>query len=409
VAVFQAETDVLIFGAGGAGLWTAAKLRSAGYSCVLLESDAIGGGQSILCQGIIHGGIKYAITEGAPSSSDAISAMPAIWQRCFDGQGEIDLRRVRILSPYHYIWPAPGFAAGLKSAIASKLMNSACEPVPKAETPEAFLRSTPRPAVHRVRENVAGMSSLLGEMAAAAGAPVLRLDGPGAFEIRGRDEIEARCGGHAIRLRFRFIVLTAGQGNEDLITRLDGIRPAFHLHPPRMQLRPLHMVAVRGPRGSLPPVYGHCIGNSTTPLVTITTHSTPEGGDIWYLGGGVAEHGVQLARAEQVEAARDALRRSIRFIDWARRDFEWITVRCQRAEGRTSDGSRPAVPAVATCEGAAVVWPTKLTFAPRVASSVLRILEEQGIPPGGGDAGAALAGAPRAAVAPLPWERRPAP
>ncbi len=397
---------MLLFGAGGAGLWTAAKLRSAGYSCVLLEANAIGAGQSILCQGIIHGGVKYAITEGTLSSSDAISSMPAIWQRCFDGEGEIDLSRVRIRSLYHYIWSAPGFGANLRSAIASKLMNSACEPVPKAETPQAFLHSSPRPVVHRVRENVVDMSSLLGELAAAAAVPVLRMNGADAFEIAGPDEIAVACGEHTARLRFRFAVLAAGQGNEDLITRLDAIRPAFHTHPPRMQLRPLHMVIVRGPRGSLPDVYGHCIDNSTTPLVTITTHSSPEGGDIWYLGGGVAEHGVQLTEGEQVEAARKILQKSIRFVDWTHSDFEWNTVRCQRAEGRTSNGSRPSVPVIAECEGAAVVWPTKLTFSPRVAADILRIVRNQGVEPGGRNAGGALAGVPRAAVAPLPWESR---
>jgi hypothetical protein len=406
VAVYEAETDILIFGAGGAGLWTAAKLRAAGYSCVILESNAIGAGQSILCQGIIHGGVKYAITEGTLSSSDAISSMPAIWQRCFDGDGELDLGRVRIHSRYHYIWSAPGFGPSLMRAIASKLMNSACEHVPKAEMPEAFLHASPRPVVHRVRENVVDMASLLAEMAAAAGAPILRMNGPESFEVRGPDEIEAQCGEHAVRLRFKFIVLTAGQGNEDLITRLDGIRPPFHSHPPRMQLRPLHMVVVRGPRGSLPPVYGHCIDNSTTPLVTVTTHSSPELGDVWYLGGGVAEHGVQLTASEQVAAARKTLQKGIRFVDWTRGDLEWSTVRCQRAEGRTPDGSRPSLPVISACEGAAVVWPTKLTFSPRVASAILEILRGQKIEPGGLNPEAALAGVPRAAVAPLPWEPR---
>ncbi|HEY6200467.1 MAG TPA: FAD-dependent oxidoreductase, partial [Candidatus Binatia bacterium] len=52
--------DVLIFGGGAAGLWCLERFRSAGYHALLLESAALGCGQTIAAQGIIHGGGKYA-------------------------------------------------------------------------------------------------------------------------------------------------------------------------------------------------------------------------------------------------------------------------------------------------------------------------------------------------------------
>jgi glycerol-3-phosphate dehydrogenase len=40
------SVDVLIVGGGIAGLWTLAKLRHAGYRAVLIESEALGHGQT---------------------------------------------------------------------------------------------------------------------------------------------------------------------------------------------------------------------------------------------------------------------------------------------------------------------------------------------------------------------------
>ena len=68
----QLHIDILIFGGGIAGLWTLARLRKEGYSCLLLESNSLGAGQTIASQGIIHGGIKYALTGQASAASKAL-------------------------------------------------------------------------------------------------------------------------------------------------------------------------------------------------------------------------------------------------------------------------------------------------------------------------------------------------
>ena len=46
------STDVLIVGAGVAGLWLNARLRRQGFSTVLVESASLGGGQSVKSQEI---------------------------------------------------------------------------------------------------------------------------------------------------------------------------------------------------------------------------------------------------------------------------------------------------------------------------------------------------------------------
>ena len=52
------STDIIIFGGGIAGLWLLNRLHNEGYQAILLETEALGGSQTIASQGIIHGGLK---------------------------------------------------------------------------------------------------------------------------------------------------------------------------------------------------------------------------------------------------------------------------------------------------------------------------------------------------------------
>ena len=57
----ESRVDVLIFGGGGAGLWLLDELHRAGHRVMLAECDALGAGQTVASQGIIHGGLKYTL------------------------------------------------------------------------------------------------------------------------------------------------------------------------------------------------------------------------------------------------------------------------------------------------------------------------------------------------------------
>ena len=41
------KPDILIFGGGIAGLWLINRLNAAGYQCLLLETDTLGGDQTL--------------------------------------------------------------------------------------------------------------------------------------------------------------------------------------------------------------------------------------------------------------------------------------------------------------------------------------------------------------------------
>ena len=80
-------TDVVIIGAGIAGLWLHNRLNNMGFHALLLENNTIGNAQTLSSQGIIHGGTKYALNGILSKATQAIGAMPARWQACLKGTG----------------------------------------------------------------------------------------------------------------------------------------------------------------------------------------------------------------------------------------------------------------------------------------------------------------------------------
>src|SRR5258708_4979084 len=98
------EADIVIFGGGIAGLWLLNRLRELGFCAILLESNTLGGGQTHKAQGIIHGGLKYALQGTVTGATQAIADMPSVWRQCLRGEGVIDLREVPVLSTEQYLW-----------------------------------------------------------------------------------------------------------------------------------------------------------------------------------------------------------------------------------------------------------------------------------------------------------------
>ncbi len=366
-----------------AGLWTLARLRRAGYRCVLIERNALGAGQTIASQGIIHGGIKYALTGTATRASRAIAEMPGIWRACLRGEGEVDLRGVEVLSERQWLWTAGGVAARIAGVAASKAIRTEVVRVDAADRP-AWLAGAPRGIggvdVYSVEEPVLDPRGIVRELARAGEGCIVREDA-------------------GIEVVARRRILAAGEGNEGLLRRFTGEGGAGGA---RMQRRALCMVMVRG--HGLPMVYGHCLGASSTPRLTVTSQRDREGRTVLYLGGALAETGAREGRPDpkQVATARGELRACLPWLEWD--GVEAAAMRIDRAEGLTGDGSRPDEPVVKAIGEVVVVWPTKLAFAPLAAERVLGVLEGQGITPGGGAGPGPIGPEDAPAVAALPWE-----
>ena len=378
--------DVLVFGGGAAGLWCLDRLRRAGYHAILLESKALGSGQTIQSQGIIHGGGKYALR--GVRDFDAVRAtrsMPERWRRSLVGEIEPALAGTQLVSTKCHLWlPRGSVIARLQSlGFMSFLANAgllATRPVKvsKSAWPEALRDSAL--AVYSLAEPVIATGSLLKALAALNKGFIFLYDGEALqFAADG-----VRVGD--VLLQPRAMVLAAGVGNGELLSKAC-------TNADLMQSRPLGMVLLRG---ELPPLFGHCIVGGKTRL-TITA---PVPG-IWQIGGEIAE---RLANENNLEAARAAvlveIRRWLPGLDLTRAKI--AIYRAVRAEARTAASRRPSgVHANRVAPGMVVAWPTKLSMVPVLADEVFGILQFDLKAPEGYDE---IPPWPTPAVARYPWE-----
>jgi glycerol-3-phosphate dehydrogenase len=385
------STDVLIVGGGIAGLWLHARLRQQGYASVLVENASLGGGQSVKSQGIIHGGAKYALHGALSGASEAIADMPRRWREALSGDGELDLRGVRLLSDAHYLWSPGTLAGNLTSFFASKAVRGRVDQVKGEQLPPALQHAKFKGKVYRLAELVLDVPSLITHLAELAGDSLLA--GEKIQPLYEHAELVGlQVDGRAIRAQR--IVLSAGAGNAELLHSLD-------ISQPNQQLRPLHMVLAKGP--ALKPLYAHCLGGGPKPRVTVTTHPAADGQWVWYLGGDLAEaDGVARDEAAQIKAAQKEMADLLPWVDQCA--TQWSTLRVSRAEPAQSGLLRPDNAFLAERGRVLVGWPTKLALAPDFADRVLAALQREQISPG---QHAALPALPRPPLALAPWDELP--
>jgi glycerol-3-phosphate dehydrogenase len=363
------DVDVAIVGGGIAGLWLLNVLAQRGLDVLLLERAALGDGQTIASQGLIHGGIKYALGGMLTGAADAIASMPARWRKCIEGTGEIDLRNVRLSSPSCYLWANNSVLGQLGVFLASKAVRGRVRRLTPDAYPVAFAHSSFDGIVYELDDFVVDVPSLLTALAAPHAARIvnadvtahaIQTDADG--EIRGIDLSNAY-------VRATTYVLAAGAGNDALVQQLGA-------GAPRMQRRPLKQVLVRTVANV--PVYAHCIGGLSRPepRLTITTHAIDAAGATYYLGGQLATDGVARSDTEQIAHARRELAELLPWLDFRGADFRVLAI--DRAEPATPGMVRPDQSFVARCGNVLVCWPTKLALAPDLGDRVLAALA--GIP-----------------------------
>jgi glycerol-3-phosphate dehydrogenase len=385
----ELSTDVLIVGAGVAGLWLNARLRRLGYSTLLVERATLGGGQSVKSQGIIHGGAKYALHGALSGASEAIADMPRRWREALAGSGELDLGGVRLLSEAHYLWSPGTLAGNLTSFFASKAVRGRVDQVKGEQLPPALQNPRFKGKVYRLAELVVDVPSLIARLAELAGDSLLAADQLEPLTGTDGQLLGLRVDGRDIRAQR--VVLSAGAGTEGLLR-------ALGLEQPAMQRRPLHMVLAKG--ASLKPLYAHCLGGGPKPRMTVTTHPAANGEWVWYIGGDIAEsEGVAREPQAQIEATQRELGQLLPWIDLSQ--VRWATLRIDRAEPAQSGLVRPDNAFLADSQGLLVGWPTNLALAPDFSDRVLAALDRDGIKP---IAHAPLPTLPRPALALPVWE-----
>jgi len=354
------DIDVLVVGGGIGGLWVLDVLRRAQYSALLVEKDALGSGQTIRSQGIVHSGGKYRL-RGAKdlAVAQALAEMPARWLACLEGRATPDLSAATVRSRTCLLWaPKHGPAGDLTPTAPSLLapddgLPAMMDALPASEWPEV-LRGHAR-EIRAMEEPVVDMESVLVALQAQYREHIVRITDV----MLGLHQGEVSLDGTV--LRPAAVVLAAGAGNEALLEQIGAT-------PPRMQRRPLTMFLLRG---SLSELYGHCVVDGKTHL-TVTSVRPDNGEVVWQIGGEIAERasGAPDLAAARAGAVAD-MRRFLPDLDLAGTEVaSYPAIRAEAARG----GRRPSgvhVEQVHHLPTVLAVWPTKFALAPLVADQVL--------------------------------------
>jgi glycerol-3-phosphate dehydrogenase len=369
----QLTTDVVIIGAGIAGLWLHHRLNDLGYHALLLENGLIGEGQTLSSQGIIHGGSKYALNGILSKASQVISTMPARWKACLAGQGEIDLSSVKKLTEHQLLWSQDRLSSKMVSFFASKALRSRMQFVEKKQRPAPFSDPAFKGALYQLDEPVLDVPSLLEAMVKPWQERMLAVPADTDYQWQKNGaQIESLLVGQQFEIKAKQFILTAGEGNESVIKSMQQDQPA-------MQRRPLQMLLCksRDANNPLPTIYAHSLGSGSKPIATISSHRDKTGNVVWYLGGNIAEQGVGKAPEALIGEARALLSEILPWVELP--ELEWATHPVNRAEPQQSNRSRPDSAFVSSQGNLHVCWPTKLALAPDLADQAISAIEKSGL------------------------------
>lgn len=390
----QARCDTVILGGGVAALWTANVLKAAGQSVLVLTNAPLGSGQTLAAQGVIHGGVKYAVAGKLTDSSEALATMPGRWLAAMRGEGPIDLRGADLLSDHQILWSLPNVVSQVVSFFGSKALRGRSAAIARGDYPAVFDTPDYKGRLFRIDEPVVDPVSVVRELARGVTDESYLVEWGSNAELRVENgEVSAidliLTNGHNLRLQASRYVFAAGAGNGPLLSQVG-------ITEPGQQLRPLHQLVIR--KRDLPPFYSVCVGNGPKPPVVVTTHLDSQGRTVWYLGGDLAEQaGVDRDETAQIEAGRAFFSKWLPWIDLA--GAEWFTCRVDRAEPLTGTGDRPPGAYCQRRGNVLVTWPTKLALAPALAEEVLR--ETSGIRT---DADRLILDLPQPGLGKAPWD-----
>lgn len=375
------DYDAIILGGGIAGLMTLETLHGNGCKALLIERDALGTGQTIWSQGIIHGGLKYALGGQASAASKAIRDMPERWQQMLQGKTEPDLSNIQMRSHTCMIW-ADGSTRSLAGLLGARLaLRTAPSLCPPKSRPAGLQKLSGR--VLQVAEPVMEPQSLLQALGNRHACRMIRGDTSRIHQHEDRVSLHVDTGTSSIDLDAGHLIITAGSGSADLASN-------FSSQNIRVQQRPLRMVLAKG---NLPILNGHCI-RGTSPWLTITTvaQSSPT---VWQIGGQVAESGCTCTTEETIKLAVNAVSLALPHLDF--QDVMWTTYDAPRTELATDDGGRPDLPGIAIDGRIRWGWPTKLALAPLLADQLSAEVTPQ-------ECNDDILNLPRPDVATPPWE-----
>ena len=355
------KIDVAIIGGGIAGTWLLRLLSQKGYNAVLLEQNELGCGQTLASQGMIHGGLKYALTGLLSDESEAIAKMPLRWKNClYSKEGEFDLRHTKILSDSYYMYSESKMGK-LASFFASKTLRSRIEKVGHDDRPQCFDRF--KGSLYRLNDLVLNTESLLRELLSGLEDR--------AFKLECSDKtIKKLDKGYQLNLSDTEIetdtlINCSGNGTKSLLEGLN-------INEFEIQNRPLKQIIVDAPQDLS--MFAHCLTNlsSTEPRMTITTHQK-KNKKIWYIGGQLATEGADLTDDLLIEKAKIELEQCV---SWLKLEEDSLRIfAIDRVEPYTKNQRKPDEAFAERIQDFIQCFPTKLTLTPNLGDKIMLLLD----------------------------------
>ena len=359
----QHSAQIAIIGGGISGLWLLNSLRNAGYDAVLFEKNALGSQQTFASQGMIHGGIKYALGGFTTPASETIANMPSVWRACIAGQGPVNLKNLSLLSEDYFVFSDGSLSSKVTGFFASKSLRGRISALSKTDYPEVFADSGFKGSLYQLQDIVIDTPALISKLSQQqanyiyhAEPQVVTHDGEVSHLQLPNDQ----------SLKADRYIFAAGAGNAHLLT-------GTALENAKMQTRPLQQVMLKG---RLPSIYAHAVSLKTVakPRITFSTHPASDGDNVWYLGGNLAEQGVGMSAGKLIDFAKRELKDLLPWVDLT--DTQWATLDIDRAEPAQKENNRPDHPFLKCAGNCLVAWPTKLTLVPMLADRVLAKLTD---------------------------------
>lgn len=364
------NTNIVIIGGGIAGLWLHHRLNDLGYHSVLIEKNKIGIGQTLSSQGIIHGGIKYSLNGFKSEAESAITDMPKIWQDSLHGHGhgQIDLTGTKVLTNNQLMWFTKGVSSKFVSYVSSKALSSKVQALEKKDHPDFFNSELFDSTLYQLNEPVLDIHSLLKNLIKKWQHRILVNSNTYKFSLDNEKNICSIDFEDGIKIKANQYVLAAGEGNKNLLDELN-------IKKPEMQCRPLNMVLAKSVK--LPKIYAHCIGTSTKPIATITSHKHSDTETVWYIGGDIAEKGIEFESDKLIQSSKKTLKKILPWIDLD--NIKWCTHKVNRAEPKQKKFLRPDTAFLHSEKNIHIAWPTKLALAPNLAERFIKQLKQMNL------------------------------
>jgi hypothetical protein len=357
------NVDVIIIGAGIAGLWTAVHLRNLGYDVLLLERDAIGSGQTIASQGIIHSGFKYTLAGKLNALSKTMSDMPSRWQdTIFSGL---------INSPVHHLMIPKTLMGAMMKAGTQHAFSGHIENLEQLEWKHMSNVTGFKGTFMALKEPVFDVPGVLRHLSVFCRAKKIE---QGIQIVQSDNKTVKGVWLGTDYFTTKVIIHTSAASN------LETARTMGHDNGLVTQTRPLLMGMIRNAPF---PLFTHLIGSSDKPIATITTHTASDGKRIWYVGGNVAERPKNDWPHLVYQAIKKAFMSYLPAIDYS--GLEWAVHPVDRIEGKAGTTWLPDTPVIHEIGNSLYCWPTKLAFAPLLADRIESALLKLNIRPSGAD------------------------